>query len=241
MTWTILLEPGHGRIGVGQWDGGQSCEHLIEADLAWDLAGHAADELRRAAVRHFVLSDVRQGDGVLLAHRADACPDNGTLVSLHFESLTKSGINGGRVYAGAGEQSMALAERLAAVVGSWGQTTCNRYRGCDASADHAYPHLRKSTITSVLVSPFSVTAPDAILYARRLQTLGHLIASTLAMWALGRNPAIRCYQPLTSQRDVARGPAAQPMGLILAARGESPQTNNTARRVSVRSPTETSE
>jgi hypothetical protein len=242
MTWTILVEPGHGRLGVGQYDGGQSNGCLIEADLTWQLSEYVAEELQRAAVRHRVLREVREGQGVLLAHRSEHCPDNGTLLSLHFESLPKPGRQEGRIYAGTGEQSRLLAERLAPVVEAWAVTSCRRYGGCEVYTEHAYPHLKKNTITSVLVSPFSVTAPDALVYARRLQVLGNLIAATLASWALGKNPGIRCYQPLTAQRDVSRGPDSKPMGEILRGRdvGE-PRKNDTSRRISVVSQGESSE
>ena len=228
----IVLEPGHGRVGQGVWDPGVQAGSLVEADLAWELAQSTQDELQRAGVRHKVLEEVRAGDGLLLRQRMDACPPNGTLISLHFEKLPRPGYNGGRVYAGPHPDSIAIAERIALAVESWGKITSTRYHSCTAHANAVHPWLQREHGPAVLISPFSLTGPDAIIYARRLKALGPILGSILAMWGIGRNPAIRCYQPVTAQRDVGRGPAAKPLSEMFRGRSESPQKNDTARMIS---------
>jgi len=227
-------------MGGGVWDQGLQVGGMVEADLTLQLAQACEDELQRAGARHKILRETRHGEGLDLGSRLAACPTNGTLVSLHFDSLSKPGYNGGRVYAGPHPAALELAERLAAVILAWGAMTSNRYRECKASVG-SHPQLQRDDAICLLVSPFSLSAPDALVYARRLQTLGMILGSALASWGIGRNPAIRCYQPLTAQRDVAQGPAAKGFGELFRGRGESPRTNDTARQIWTRSPAEPTE
>lgn len=240
MTWMIVLEPGHGRVGQGVWDPGVQAGSLVEADLAWELSQGAEEELQRSGVRHKLL-DVRSGEGLLLKQRMESCPHNGTLVSIHFESLPRPGYNGGRVYAGPHPESIRLAERLALIIESWGRVTSSRYHSCTAHANAMHPWLQREDAPTVMISPFSLTAPDAIIYARRLRALGPILGGLLASWGIGRNPAIRSYQPLTAQRDVGRGPSARNLSEMFRGRSESPQTNDTVRQISTVSQDESSE
>jgi hypothetical protein len=242
MTWQLIIDPGHGRMGQGMFDAGSHVGALIEADLTYELALAIEEELQRSGARHQVLHETRKGDGLTLASRMNAAPTNGTLVSLHCESLPKPGINGGRVYCGPHPAAIEIADRLARVINAWGRVTSNRYAGCaPAKGGSAHPWIQREDAICVLVSPFSITAPDAMVYARRISALGKMIGGTLASWAVGRNPAIRCYQPMTAQRDVARGPAAKPMGELFRGRPESPRMNDTVRQISTVSPDDTTE
>jgi hypothetical protein len=240
MTWMLVIEPGHNRMGIDRWDPGIQCGMLTEADLTWETSLACRDELERAGVRHMFLREAREGQGLAGFQRAELCPHNGTHVAFHFEDGQRGGLQAARIYHGRGPESRRLAEQLAVVLQTWGDQTTNRYPTVRIG-EAAYPGMDREDTASIVISAFSLTGIDAIVYSRRLRQLGQMVGSHLAMWAVGRNPGVRCYQPLTAQRDVKHGQPAKPLSELWRGRKEEPRTASTSGRISTRSQDEPSE
>jgi hypothetical protein len=199
-------------------------------------------ELIRSGIRWEILHGARKGAGLLDHDRREAAQQNGTLVSLHFESLPRPGINGGMVYHGPSKGSQELAERLCPILTAWGTATSQRYQKAKVLDGGGYPILQREDATMVIISPFSITGPDSIMYSRRLFSLGGLLAGALASWAIGRNPGgVVCYQPLVAQSKGSQAPEARDLSQLFRGRSGSSRMNDTVRRISVLTPDESSE
>jgi len=240
MTWMLVIEPGHNRIGLGRNESGIQCGMLQESDLAWEVSLACKDELERAGVRHRFLREVREGEGLAMFERTEMVPKNGPHIAFHFENGQRGGLQAARVYHGKGPESRRLAERVAVVLQTWGDQTTSRYPTVKIS-EAAYPGMDREDTASIVVSAFSLTGIDAIVYSRRLSALGTMVGSALAMWAIGQNPGVRCYHPLVAQRDTKHGPTAKPLAELWRGRPEEPPTASTSGRISTRSPDAPSE
>lgn len=236
MTWLLVLDPGHGRIGDGKWDQGNSCGVLSEVDLVNELVTYIAESLQRAGVRNKVLP-TREGAGLTLEQRAAQVPTNATVISIHFDACR--GARQRSQVGHSGGDAEGLAGTLAGACQWWGETSCERYAGAKVSRS-SYPVLQTPDTLGVLLSPFSPLGEDAIIYARRLKVLGDLLGWTLAKWAVGRNPAIGCYAPLRVKEN-SYFPPAKAMQYLLRGRPEVPPTNEKRERLSLRSQDDTIE
>lgn len=186
----IVVVPGAGHLGPGDYDRGYTTERLAEVDLVDNYVYGMLDEFDQAGIRNRILP-TRKAPGVSAEDRArDIFPNS---LILHCKVGHDSAAKRGRVLTANmstvgfnNGEANGLAKEVGEVLAHWGKLYAFKHRGGGVVVNSTDPLLSIPGTWGLRLEPFRINGPDAEIYARFLTQLGRDIGRFIADFCRAR-------------------------------------------------------
>lgn len=175
----IIIIPGAGHFAPGVFDRGHVTERYCEYELVHKYAATLIDELDNSKIRHRVVN-TKKAPGTSAENRFNLVTENSLAIELKIgwnEKKAKEVDNISRLFYGP-TVPHKLAAGLADVMGHWGLL-------------YVYGHKRGNPLATkhpgIVIEPFLLNGANADEYAKRIDKLGHDLASFLSEYLKSRS------------------------------------------------------
>ncbi len=162
--------------------------NLTEVGIVDAYVRALADELDDAAVRHRVLDATRKKPGVAEDERHKTVLGCTLVLSCRIASG-----QGGKSWTHYGTpDALPVAKLIAESMGQWGQLyVSHAHTRSNPLLQADDPLLTVTGSAGVQIAPFSIDAPDALVYASKLEQLGRDVGRTIADYIISQNMAAK--------------------------------------------------